>query len=623
MVDYTNNPMLAPLPSQVPAQPAPAPAPQPGPAANPFDQFDAHAAAGNPFDQFDTHSHAGTQAKADSGVGSFARGVLSGATFGLAEPAVAAIQATVGDPTNPTSHAANWAARYHENLAALNGGVAADQQAHPVASTGGEIVGGFANPANRLLGPVESLGDAVKVGAKLGMGYGAGNGVAADNGLDGVATGALKGALTGGATGGVLQKVGGAAVDALQPRLAPTIQALKDAAQAAYTRLDNSGVKVGTDALNALGDSAADKFGAQLGDPDISAALYPKASAALKLVSSYGTDGSRGVSPLSFNDLNEMRKVVADAAGTIDKPDRFMARQILDHVDNFVGGLAPDDMDTTDLDAARNAVTQATGQKGQIARQIASIEQNSPGALVARGAAGAGTRSRYMQLRSDLNAAETARTNALGDFADQQQTIANGPAQALQDLTQARDYWKRYSQASQLQAILDKAGNNGTGFAQSGYENAIRSGFRKLANNDKGIARFSPDVQAAIKQVATGGNRLSATNVLRDVGKLSPQGAVPILAEAGMFMGGGAPALALPAAGLASRMAATALQKSAANRAIDLAATGGAGAAALPNRVAIPPSALRLLLIQQARQLPKLQTGIAPLLAPVSYAPAQ
>ncbi|HEY2011378.1 MAG TPA: hypothetical protein VGH23_20485 [Rhizomicrobium sp.] len=620
MVDYTNNPMLAPLPAQ-----------QPGPAAaNPFDQFDGHAAAGNPFDQFDAR----TQGKADSGVSSFARGILSGATFGLSEPAVAAIQATVGDPTNPTSHAPDWSARYHENLAALRGGVAADQQAHPVASTAGEIAGGFANPANRLLGPVDSLGDAVRVGAKLGMGYGAGNAVADDNGLDGVATGALRGAAFGGATGGVMQKVGGAVSDALQPRLAPTIQALKDAAQSAYTRLDNSGVKVGTDALNALGDSAADKFGGALGDPDISAALYPKASAALRLVSSYGTDGARGDASASFGDLDKLRRVVADAAATPDKADRFMARQILDHVDNFVGGLSPDDMDTTDLDAARAAATQAMGQKGQVARQLSDIQnahaadieakfgtRAAPFMLDVASNAPAATRARYMQLRNDLNAAETARTNALGDFADQQQQIADGPAQALQDLTQARDYWKRYSQASQLQSILDKAGNNGTGFAQAGYENAIRSGFRKLLNNDRAIGRFSPEVRAAIQQVATGGNRLSATNLLRDVGKLSPQGAVPILAEAGMFMGGGAPTLALPAAGFASRMAATALQKAAANRAIDLAATGGAGAAALPRSAAVPPSVLRLLLIQRAAQLPRLQAGLAPVLSQSLPAP--
>jgi hypothetical protein len=610
------DPELAPLPSQAPARPAPAPAPQK--AANPFDQFDGHAASGNPFDQFDAQ----TQAGPDSGSSSFARSLLNGATFGLSEPAVAAIQATVGDPTNPTSHAATWSERYHQNLAALNGVVAQDQQAHPVASTAGEIAGGFANPANRLLGPVDSFGDAVKVGAKLGMGYGAGNAVANDGGLDDIATGALKGAVTGGATGGVLNKVGGAVADALQPRVAPTIQALKDAAQAAYDRLDNSGVKIGTDALNALGDSAADKFGGALGDPDISAALYPKASAALRLVSSYGTDGTRGDAPATFGNLDQLRRVVADAAKTPDKADRFMARQILDHVDNFVGGLSPDDMDTTDLDAARADVMQATGQKGQIARQIAGIEQNSPGALAARGAAGAGTRARYMQLRNDLNAAETSRTNALANMQDQAQTIADGPAQALQDLTQARDYWKRYAQASQLQAILDKAGNNGTGFAQAGYENAIRSGFRKLLNNDRGMAGFSPDVRAAIQQVATGGNRLSPTNLLRDVGKLSPQGAVPLLAEGGMLMTGHPGVLGVMGTGLAARMAATSLQRAAANRAIDLAATGGAAAAALPNRVAVPPSVLRLLMIQHARQLPRLQAGFAPVLASVSAVPS-
>jgi hypothetical protein len=531
-IDYTNNPMLAPLPVQVPARAAPATAPQQAPAANPFDQFDGHPAAGNVFDQFDPPR----QAKPDGVGSSFARNLLNDATFGLSEPAVAAVQATFGDPTNPTSQAGNWSDRYHQNLAALRGGLQADRAANPIASFTGGFAGGIANPAVRLLGPVDSLGDAVMAGAKFGMGYGAGNAVADDQGLDSIATGALKGAAIGGATGGLLQKAGGAIADALQPRIAPTIQALKDAAQAAYTRLDNSGVQIGTDALNAMGDGAAAKFGGALGDPDISAALYPKASAALRLVSSYGADGTRGGASATLGDLDQLRRVVADAASTPDKPDRFMARQILDHVDDFVGGLTPGDMDAG----------------------------------------------------------------------------ATGAAQAVQDLTQARDYWKRYSQATQLQGILDKAANNGTGFSQSGYENAIRSGFRKLLNNDRAIGRFSPDVRAAIQQVATGGSSLSATNLLRQVGKLSPQGAVPLLSEAGMVMAAGPHALALPAVGLASRIAATALQKGAAQRAIELAATGGAGATVLPKTV-VPASLARSLMIQQAKRLPRLTAAAVPL----------
>ncbi|HEY2008423.1 MAG TPA: hypothetical protein VGH23_05510 [Rhizomicrobium sp.] len=173
MVDFTNNPMLAPLPTQAPARATPAPA------TNPFDQFDGHAAVANPFDQFDPPQ----QAKADSAGGSFARNMLNDATFGLSEPAVAAVQATFGDPTNPTSNASDWLSRYHQNLAALRGGLEADRTAHPAASLAGGLAGGMALP----LGDVSTIGGAIRTGAKAGMLYGAGNAVADDQGLDSVA----------------------------------------------------------------------------------------------------------------------------------------------------------------------------------------------------------------------------------------------------------------------------------------------------------------------------------------------------------------------------------------------------------------------------------------------------
>lgn len=147
---------------------------------------------------------------------------------------------------------------------------------------------------------------------------------------------------------------------------------------------------------------------------------------------------------------------------------------------------------------------------------------------------------------------------------------------AIAALPQARDLANRSFKAQQLQDIIDKAKNNSTGFSQSGYENALRNGFRKLLNNDRGIARFSPQEQAMIKQVATGGSSLSATNLLRQIGKLSPQGAIPILAELGMYGAVGPAALAVPAAGIAGRTGATILQSNAAKRAVEAAARGRA-----------------------------------------------
>lgn len=545
-------------------------------------------------------SHPDVQAapQADSGVGSFVRGLGNSATLGFLDPAVAAIQSAVGDPTNPTSHAGSYGQRYHENLAALRGVAQADQAQHPVASFGGDMAGGLLLP----VGKIASVGAAARVGAKLGLGYGLGQGVTEDKGLTNIADRGLEGTLSGGIGGAVLGKAGDMLSNAVLPKIkAVTADALKQTSQAAYKRLEDNGVLVSTDAVNAMGDSLQDKFGDKL-TPELQA-LYPKATAAFNMLSKYATDGKSGDTPVTFSKLDQIRRVVADAGQSNDKSDRAVARQLQDHLDDFVANLKPEDMDTTALDAARSQAASATGQMGVASKAIKSIEQNKSGALAARGAAGAGTRQRYMDLRQTLGDAGTARQSALQDVQAATHEINTAPQQAISDLSEARDNWKRYAKASQLQAIIDKAKNNSTGFAQSGYENALRSGFRKLLNNDRGISRFTPDEQAAIKQVATGGSALSATNLLRQVGKLSPQGAIPILSEIAMYGAAGPSALALPAAGIAGRVGATVLQKNAAKRAVNLAAMGPEGASAL-SAVQLPVPLPRLQAAKISRRLP-------------------
>lgn len=403
------------------------------------------------------------------------------------------------------------------------------------------------------------------------------------------ATDALKGYQTANPVSSTIAQVGGgflgapgggapSIINATAREVAPSIVDLRAAAKAAYKKVDDSGVKVSTDSLNGMADSLEDKLSERL-DPT----LHPEATAAYNRVLKFKTDQDKAVGPASFTQLDNLRRVVADAGNSIKPADRALARQIQDHVDDYVGNLTSADLDTSALDEARSALTSATGAKGQTAKQIKSIEVNKPGSLAARGAAGADTRAQYMALHEQLPQLEAQRQAALGDFNTENAQITAGPQDTIDALNSARDLWARSSKAQTLQNIIDKAKNNSTGFAQSGYENALRSGFRKLLNNDRGISRFSPPEVAAIKQVATGGSSLSATNLLRQVGKLSPQGAVPILAEIGLYGGLGPAALAAPAAGIAGRTGATILQKAAAKRAVDLAAMGRGAAIPLRN----------------------------------------
>lgn len=376
-----------------------------------------------------------------------------------------------------------------------------------------------------------------------------------------------------------LPKVG-AAVPALK---APAIADLRAAAKQAYQKVDNSGVRVSTDSLNGMADSLQDKMVDRL-DPT----LHPEATAAYNRVMRYATDQPEAAAPATFTQLDNLRRVVADAGGSIKPADRALARQILDHVDDYVGGLTSTDLDTSALDQARASLTSATGQKGAAASQIKSIEMNKPGALAARGAAGADARATYMGLRDQLPQLEAGRQSALSDFNAENSQIQAGPQSTIDALKSARDLWSRSSKAQTLQNIIDKAKNNSTGFAQSGYENALRSGFRKLLNNDRGIARFSPAERDAIKQVATGGSAGSATNLLRQVGKLHPQGAIPLLSEGAMVLAAGPSALAVPAAGIVGRTGATLLQSAAAKRAVNLAARGPSAAIPLNPAFQLP-----------------------------------
>lgn len=153
--------------------------------------------------------------------------------------------------------------------------------------------------------------------------------------------------------------------------------------------------------------------------------------------------------------------------------------------------------------------------------------------------------------------------------------VGGGNAQqAVSDLNNARDLYSRSAKASTIQGLIDKAGINGSNYTASGYENALRVQFRKLANNDRAMARFSPAERDAIKRVATGGSAASLNNGLRYLGKFSPQGFFPAIAEMGAVGAMGPGALAIPAAGFAGRMGATAMTKAAAQRAVDLAALG-------------------------------------------------
>lgn len=162
--------------------------------------------------------------------------------------------------------------------------------------------------------------------------------------------------------------------------------------------------------------------------------------------------------------------------------------------------------------------------------------------------------------------------------------VAAGAAErASKSLKRARQLWSRYRKAEFLEGLIERAGTRAGQFTGSGFENALRTEFRRIALNAKELRRFSPAEQAAIKRVAKGGK---LGNVFRWFGKFSPEGGV-VSASLGTGVGGavgakiGGPAGAAIGAGTvaglgaAGRRAATAATRRNASRAAELARAGG------------------------------------------------
>jgi len=152
--------------------------------------------------------------------------------------------------------------------------------------------------------------------------------------------------------------------------------------------------------------------------------------------------------------------------------------------------------------------------------------------------------------------------------------LAGDVTKATEALTQARPLWAKMRKGEQIERLIERAGNRAGQFSGSGYENALRTEFRNLAQNEKRLARFNAQEQAAIKDVAKG----SATgNALRFIGKFAPRGVVSaaLSGGAGFAAGGPVGSALLMGAGELGRLGATTLTKNKARVASELVRRGG------------------------------------------------
>lgn len=168
---------------------------------------------------------------------------------------------------------------------------------------------------------------------------------------------------------------------------------------------------------------------------------------------------------------------------------------------------------------------------------------------------------------------------------------------------EGRALWARMRKGQDIEALFERAENAAGGYTQSGFENALRLQFKRLADNPKRFSRYTPEEQAAILQTVRGGNM---QKLARWAGKLAPRGVVS--AAAGFILGGGPTgALALGALGESARAIGTGMRESSARAVSDLVRRGPQAPQAgqtmvpeLPAPLAIAPA----LALSAGRQRP-------------------
>lgn len=102
---------------------------------------------------------------------------------------------------------------------------------------------------------------------------------------------------------------------------------------------------------------------------------------------------------------------------------------------------------------------------------------------------------------------------------------SSAPAVAL--LKEARKVYATKAKGETIENIIEKAKANSN---ITTFESSLRKEFRKLANNERGISRFSPEEQKAIRNVANG---TITRNVLTTIGILAPS-----MSPGGSIVGG-------------------------------------------------------------------------------------
>jgi len=485
------------------------------------------------------------------GIGGTIEDMARAVPGGLAQ-GVAAVAGLPGDMGRLEGNAASWlAGKINPDLGKdVQGGFdwANRNVTDYFAPTSEEINAKLSAPTGGYYQPKTTAGRIAETAASFAPAAFGGEGSIASRVLGRVAVPAATSVLGGDAAkaAGLPERVGsipgalvGSLLGSLNPKellaslqngsIAPAVNDLKASARQAYQTVDNSGMVISQPAFSTLMDSIK----SDLAQKGFHPKLQPKTAAALDAMDQTAAN------------LNPPSTASAALPGS--------------------GGTAP--------------VQGVTLQGMDVLRRIAQ------------------------HATDPLNKSDTMMSRRIVDNIDNfvqgltpSQVVGNVDQPALDALSNARDLWSRAAKGDQINALIDKARLNSKSmvgnFPALGFGNALRTEFRKLANNPRGMARFAPAEQDAITRVATGS---PAENILRLVGKLSPDQTIPMLSEFGAAAVD-PKMLALPVAGLIGKAGATDITARNANLASALVRNGRS--AVTPTRSLVTAPNIQGLLAQ-------------------------
>ena len=215
----------------------------------------------------------------------------------------------------------------------------------------------------------------------------------------------------------------------------------------------------------------------------------------------------------------------AEDAGIVFKPENY---------NNFARNLTNTLKDELDIDKELNPASYRLMTKiNEKSQAPVSLKNINTLRVQANGIIKSGN-------AADANAASLIK-NHLDDYLDSLDASfiitkpnAEGTVQeSVNSLKQGIDAWKRARKAETISDIYDVADiRSGTNFKASGMEQALRQRITNLATNKNKMRLFNPTEQAAIIDVAKGGN---VQNMFREVGKYAPTG--PVGSGAGVYLG--------------------------------------------------------------------------------------